>query len=486
MLQQVDSSEDSGKGSRKQVVLQSVSLLTALGQGFAKAGVNDIVSLMVDDNVVFLDTMGRDDDLKLAIQAVLDLPPDKLSYSKIFLVLEHRVGDVHIVIEATVHSTFREGSYPMRLRIMGRVMSLRPKMGESASAYSDRIRNFVGQPDGVQIYRQQVKEITLTIASAMEAAFPGCPVRISKTFVQIIRLEPEQIQELSQLPLGGQIPEPQYRPAPEAGTTGGLDDRYEYFYFDPYHALLNWCLLDSMLTKRTWSSSTFRVIHPSGSILHKGDDLPSAIRGYGVNAYSVTMAMGLARPPTSMAQAPDHQHTEQRTSNQSTAAETTTSTDVLYDREYLSRQLDYEVKRAKRYSRSIGIAVIGIDDIGAFGSRYGDRVAMQLIGWVSERLESICRDADILCDLGNGMYAIIMPEADLEGGHLASARLRREISDYAGSSRPAQRMTVSIGVALLTSAKSNAARPLLAMAEQCLRKAQEGGANSSIVIEARL
>ena len=291
MMTKVDDNVARQSAAKKQVVLQSISLITALSQGFSSAGVNDIISLMVDEDVVFLDTMGRDDDLKHALQAVLNLPPDKQSFQKVFLVLEHRFADLHLVIEATIHATFRDGSFPMRVRVMGRVNSLRPHAGETGPQYSGRIRDFVRDPEAVQVYRDQVTHQTLTIGRALEAALPGCPVKISKTIVRVTRLDNEQIQQMSRLSLGGQIPKPQYRPAPEAGTTGGLDDRYEYFYYDPYHSLLNWCLLDAMLSERTWRANHFRVLHPTGSILHKGDDLPAAIRGYGTNAFPATSAL---------------------------------------------------------------------------------------------------------------------------------------------------------------------------------------------------
>jgi diguanylate cyclase (GGDEF)-like protein len=484
MRSQVDSELESKEGAKKQVVLQSVSLLTALAQGFAKAGVNDIVSLIVDDEVVFLDTMGRDDDLRFALEAVMNLPPEKSSFNQVFLVLEHVLDDMHIVIEATVHAKYREGSYPMRIRSMGRIMTLRPNPGELAPNYAGRVREFVRNPDAIQLYREKLTAFSMGIVRSMEEALPGCPMRITKTLVQVTRLEPEQIQALGGLALGGQIPGQQYRPAPEEGSTGGLDDRYEYFYYDPYHLLVNWCLLDAMLTERSWSAKHFRVVHPTGSILHRGEDLPAAIQGYGVNAYSVTTSLGLGRPGGAMAQAPDHQHTEVRQSQSSGGG--LDATDRIHGRSALFKQLEYEVKRAKRYGRTVGLSVVAVDDLSNYAARYGATAGDQLNDWIATRLEGICRDADILGDLGGGLFGIVMPEAELEGARLASARLRREIKDYSGGSRPAQHVSVSIGSAVLLKPKSNSARALLAIGEQCLRKAQEGGPNSSLVIEARL
>jgi diguanylate cyclase (GGDEF)-like protein len=430
--------------------------------------------------------MGRDDDLRDALQAVMNLPPEKSSFNQVFLVLEHILGDMHLVIEATVHSKYREGSYPMRICMMGRVKALRPNTGEQPANYAARIRAFVRKPEAIQLYRDQITDFTIAVSGAMEEALPGCPLRVSKTLVQVTRLEPEQIQALGRLALGGQIPEQQYRPAPEAGTTGGLDDRYEYFYYDPYHALVNWCLLDAMITERTWSGSQFRVVHPTGSILHRGEDLPAAIRGYGVNAYSVTTSMGLGRPPSVMAQAPDHQHTEFRHDRSAGSLAAAMPTERGHGRDLLFKQLDYEVKRAARYDRTVSMSILSVDQIANYRVRYGDQVADQLINWVGERLEGICRDADILCEMGGGLFGIVMPESDPEGARLASIRLRREIAEYGGGSRPAQQMSISIGIAVLLKSKSNSARALFAMAEQCLRKAQEGGSNSSLVIEARL
>ena len=151
MMTKVDDNVARQSAAKKQVVLQSISLITALSQGFSSAGVNDIISLMVDEDVVFLDTMGRDDDLKHALQAVLNLPPEKQSFQKVFLVLEHRFADLHLVIDATIQATFRDGSFPMRVRVMGRVNSL-PHAGETGPQYSGRIRDFVRDPEAVQVY----------------------------------------------------------------------------------------------------------------------------------------------------------------------------------------------------------------------------------------------------------------------------------------------------------------------------------------------
>jgi two-component system cell cycle response regulator len=71
----------------------------------------------------------------------------------------------------------------------------------------------------------------------------------------------------------------------------------------------------------------------------------------------------------------------------------------LHNRRYFSERLRRECARARRYGRGLGLLLFEAQDVIDDLVRAG------------ERIQSVVRSTDVACHLGDGRFAVIMPEA---------------------------------------------------------------------------
>jgi diguanylate cyclase (GGDEF)-like protein len=91
------------------------------------------------------------------------------------------------------------------------------------------------------------------------------------------------------------------------------------------------------------------------------------------------------------------------------------------------RELEGEVERAKRGSRRLSILVGQLGSPGQYafvGQRSGD----PLLDRIGEALESQNREVDVVAMLGQGRFAVIMPETGEPGALIVAERLRAALA----------------------------------------------------------
>ena len=127
----------------------------------------------------------------------------------------------------------------------------------------------------------------------------------------------------------------------------------------------------------------------------------------------------------------------------------------VYNRAYFNLQLDNEIARAKRESKSLALAIADIDDFKSFNSRYGYEGGNQVLANAAQILKSGLRPFDSVARWGGEEFALILTSpVTLDDATTVCGRLRRatELSSFTvtgleGESVPA-RITISIGGAL--------------------------------------
>jgi len=141
---------------------------------------------------------------------------------------------------------------------------------------------------------------------------------------------------------------------------------------------------------------------------------------------------------------------------------------ILYNRAYFFYRLHSEIKRAKRYSRSLSLLIMDMDNFKHFNDQYGHLVGDQLLRVISSTIRSHIRysagkpsyELDIPCRYGGDEFAIILPETTSAQAPVVAERLRREIGVICGQEMMAHiqaatgslplevpDVTVSVGVA---------------------------------------
>lgn len=111
------------------------------------------------------------------------------------------------------------------------------------------------------------------------------------------------------------------------------------------------------------------------------------------------------------------------------------------------QRLSEEVAMARRYGRSLSVAILDLDHFKEINDAHGHLVGDQTLKTVAHRLAEMVREGELLARVGGEEFAWILPEADEEGARMAAERGRAAVSS--AELPPAGRITISVGVANL-------------------------------------
>ena len=144
----------------------------------------------------------------------------------------------------------------------------------------------------------------------------------------------------------------------------------------------------------------------------------------------------------------------------------------LYNFRHFVRTLDYEIIRAKRFSKSLTLMMIDIDHFKDYNDRFGREEGNKLLKIVAKILQENVREIDIICRYGGDEFAIILPETAREEALRIAEGIRLAIQESVQFLAPT---TVSIGLGLYTSHLNR--HDLTSVADRALYEAKHEGRN---------
>ena len=151
-------------------------------------------------------------------------------------------------------------------------------------------------------------------------------------------------------------------------------------------------------------------------------------------------------------------------------------TNVLSARALRGR-LAEECERARRYQRSLCVAVLALDDFEALELRHGFKAGDELVSAFAERLRGSTRSHDLLGRTGTAEFVVLLPDTDAAGALPALERLLVEVElPGDGTIRAAG---ASMGIAALQRGMS--AEGLLANAREALRHSRATGGGRATI-----
>lgn len=153
-----------------------------------------------------------------------------------------------------------------------------------------------------------------------------------------------------------------------------------------------------------------------------------------------------------------------------------------FNRGYLNKQLDAEIKRAARYRKALSIILLDIDHFkkinDTHGHQAGDAVLIQL---VKNLQQCIRTDSDWIARYGGEEFLIVLPETGASNADTVAEKLRKSIEDHSmDCDCGGIRITSSFGVAGFgPDVKTDAVslENLLRVADENLYRAKNEGRN---------
>ena len=259
------------RSGKEELTVGAFSLIEGVVAGFDRAGIHDVISLLVDKKVVYLDTNEVPDDLPLLVRAAEAAGVLDQRFREMHLVLAHRDEVLHTIIDCKVTSQVMLGESELSIQLSSRLTELQIRQGETAEHYAERIKSFAMVDSSFEPARRRLEQLTQRIAAALGSALVGARVACEDAVVQLIRPDRGQIGRFGQLPFGDEVQSPEYRPVPTLQRAGAYADPFYYYYYDPYYDYMNYVLVDAMVRDSMWQSQYVHVVDPAGTMLFSGD-----------------------------------------------------------------------------------------------------------------------------------------------------------------------------------------------------------------------
>ena len=157
----------------------------------------------------------------------------------------------------------------------------------------------------------------------------------------------------------------------------------------------------------------------------------------------------------------------------------------LYNRRYLERRMDDEIKRALRYDLPLSVLLIDIDNFKLVNDTCGHQVGDSLLIYLSKLLINQIRDSDVVSRYGGDELLILTPSTSVTSAAILAERLRKKVEtdqfEMSNADQPIQdfRVTVSIGIAGLDPETVDT-ETLIKHADEALYRAKQEGRNRVI------
>jgi diguanylate cyclase (GGDEF)-like protein len=150
----------------------------------------------------------------------------------------------------------------------------------------------------------------------------------------------------------------------------------------------------------------------------------------------------------------------------------------LWNHGYFQYLLQKEVEAAISANKPLSLIMLDIDDFKRYNDTFGHQAGDCFLKELAQLMKNHSRKDDWVCRYGGEEFAIILPQTNREEAYLIAERLREKVENYNpnGKNLPAQRLTVSIGIACMPQ-DGKTPSTLIAYSDKLLYQAKKQGKN---------
>jgi diguanylate cyclase (GGDEF)-like protein len=153
----------------------------------------------------------------------------------------------------------------------------------------------------------------------------------------------------------------------------------------------------------------------------------------------------------------------------------------IYNRGYLDRLIDRELKKAKTLERSLAVAMVDLDNFGKINKDYNWIGGDQAIITTAHVIQNQIRANDWVARYGGDEILVVMPDTELSTAGMVAERIRKTLEDTLITvSTKSFHITASIGVAEYDP-KNMDLQTLYGAAGKAARQAKKEGKNRVVV-----
>ncbi|CAN5828361.1 diguanylate cyclase [soil metagenome] len=152
----------------------------------------------------------------------------------------------------------------------------------------------------------------------------------------------------------------------------------------------------------------------------------------------------------------------------------------LGNRLRLDEDLEVLEARSRRYGHSYAVALCDVDSFKAYNDHYGHLAGDEVLKEVAEAITRHRRSGDTAYRYGGEEFLIVLPEQTLQAATSTADNLRKTVERLGilhEANVPPGIVTISAGVAALSTRDSKSAEELMEQADAALYRAKKAGRN---------
>jgi diguanylate cyclase (GGDEF)-like protein len=154
----------------------------------------------------------------------------------------------------------------------------------------------------------------------------------------------------------------------------------------------------------------------------------------------------------------------------------------LYNRRYLREALSRELMRAKRKNSPLAVVMVDADHFKRINDTLGHEAGDMVLKELGALFKRSIRGSDIACRYGGEEFALLLPDASLDGAERKAEDIRMAVKrlDIRVQDKPVGALSASFGVALFPQ-HADEADALLTKADEALYQAKGAGRDRVMV-----
>ena len=154
----------------------------------------------------------------------------------------------------------------------------------------------------------------------------------------------------------------------------------------------------------------------------------------------------------------------------------------ISNRPNMDKALLNEFERSMRYNAPLSVVLLDVDHFKDVNDTYGHQKGDEILVAIASLLKKVCRANDIAARYGGEEFLMILPQSNAQGAFKIAERVREEMMKMSFTGNESKfGVTTSGGVAELNRDFMGNTDHLVAVADQALYEAKNGGRNKTII-----
>lgn len=158
---------------------------------------------------------------------------------------------------------------------------------------------------------------------------------------------------------------------------------------------------------------------------------------------------------------------------------TTDALTGIYNRYKMNEEIDFEIKKAKRYKKSFALIMFDIDFFKAINDTYGHDVGDRVLEELAQVVTRSIRSTDTFARWGGEEFMILARNSDAKSATLLAEKIRKKVENFLFAD--GIEITISLGISVYDKQKTK--ETLLKEADEALYQAKALGRNKTVLFE---